>query len=147
MFIIISSISGIALASIALIPIELSHLENTLVFKSFVLPDNISLPIIDVEGLESYIDKLVVCGIRPEAITDLELLSNNSNAEVVEKEVLVDVVEPAGSDTFAILELGEKQVVARLNGNSRVSAGEKVKLTFNLSQIVFFDKKTEERIR
>ena len=109
--------------------------------------DNVSLPVTDVEGLESYIDKLVVCGIRPEAITDLELLSNNSNAEVVEKELLVDVVEPAGSDTFAILELGEKQVVARLNGNSRVSAGEKVKLTFNLSQIVFFDKKTEERIR
>ena len=109
--------------------------------------DNVSLPITDVEGLESYIDKLVVCGIRPEAITDLELLSNNSNAEVVEKELLVDVVEPAGSDTFAILELGEKQVVARLNGNSRVSAGEKVKLTFNLSQTVFFDKKTEERIR
>ena len=109
--------------------------------------DNVSLPVTDVEGLESYIDKLVVCGIRPEAITDLELLSNNSNAEVVEKELLVDVVEPAGSDTFAILELGEKQVVARLNGNSRVSAGEKVKLTFNLSQIVFFDKKTEERIK
>ena len=105
--------------------------------------DNVSLPVTDVEGLESYIDKLVVCGIRPEAITDLELLSNNSNAEVVEKELLVDVVEPAGSDTFAILELGEKQVVARLNGNSRVSAGEKVKLTFNLSQIVFFDKQTE----
>ena len=109
--------------------------------------ENVSLPVSDVKGLESYIDKLVVCGIRPEAITDLELLANDSNTEVVEKELLVDVVEPAGSDTFAILELGEKQVVARLNGNSRVSAGEKVKLIFNLSQTVFFDKTTEGRIR
>ena len=109
--------------------------------------ENISLPVSNVKGLENHTDKLVVCGIRPEAITDLELLSNSSNAEVVKREIVVDVVEPAGSDTFAILELGEKQVVARLNGNSRVSAGKKINLSFNLSQAVFFDRKSEKRIR
>ena len=53
----------------------------------------------------------------------------------------------AGSDTFAVVELGEKQIVARLNGNSKVLGGEKVKLTFDLSQTVFFDSETEDRIR
>ena len=38
--------SGITLTYTTLIPIELNHLESVLVFKSFVLPDNISLPII-----------------------------------------------------------------------------------------------------
>jgi len=66
---------------------------------------------------------------------------------LVEKAVEIDVVEPAGSDTYAIVEFGGKQVVTRLNGNSVVAAGEKVKLTFNLSQAVFFDIDTEERIR
>ena len=65
----------------------------------------------------------------------------------LKNQVEIDVVEPAGSDTYAIVEFGGKQVVTRLNGNSVVAAGEKVKLTFNLSQAVFFDIDTEERIR
>jgi multiple sugar transport system ATP-binding protein len=51
------------------------------------------------------------------------------------------------SDTFAVVELGQKQIIARLNGNSQVSAGDTVKLTFDLSQAVFFDRQSEERIR
>ncbi|ALE01977.1 sugar ABC transporter ATPase [Candidatus Pseudothioglobus singularis PS1] len=109
--------------------------------------DVISLPIDDVKGLENYINKTVVFGIRPESINDLELSGKKTNKKLVEKEVEIDVVEPAGSDTYAIVEFGGKQVVTRLNGNSIVAAGEKVKLTFNLSQAVFFNIDTEERIR
>jgi multiple sugar transport system ATP-binding protein len=46
-----------------------------------------------------------------------------------------------------VVELGQKQIIARLNGNSQVSAGDTVKLTFDLSQAVFFDSQSEERIR
>ena len=109
--------------------------------------DVISLPIDGVKGLENYINKTVIFGIRPESINDLELSGKKSNKKLVEKAVEIDVVEPAGSDTYAIVEFGGKQVVTRLNGNSVVAAGEKVKLTFNLSQAVFFDIDTEERIR
>ena len=109
--------------------------------------DVISLPIDGVKGLENYISKTVIFGIRPESINDLELSGKKSNKKLVEKAVEIDVVEPAGSDTYAIVEFGGKQVVTRLNGNSVVAAGEKVKLTFNLSQAVFFDIDTEERIR
>ena len=107
----------------------------------------ISLPIDGIKDIENYINKTVIFGIRPESINDLELSGKESNKNMVEKEVEIDVVEPAGSDTFAVVEFGGKQVVTRLNGNSIVSVGEKVKLTFNLSQAVFFDEKTEERIR
>ena len=106
--------------------------------------ETICLPIQGINDIEQYVDKTVICGIRPESINDLDPSLNKS---AVEREVVVDVVEPAGSDTFAVVELGEKQIVARLNGNSKVSVGEKVKLTFDLSQTVFFDSETEDRIR
>ena len=106
--------------------------------------ETICLPIHGINDIEQYIDKTVICGIRPESINDLDPSLNKSS---VEREVVVDVVEPAGSDTFAVVELGEKQIVARLNGNSKVLGGEKVKLTFDLSQTVFFDSETEDRIR
>ena len=107
----------------------------------------ISLPIDGIKDIENYINKTVIFGIRPESINDLELSGKESNKNMVEKEVEIDVVEPAGSDTFAVVEFGGKQDVTRLNGNSIVSVGEKVKLTFNLSQAVFFDNESEERIR
>jgi len=106
--------------------------------------ETICLPIQGINDIEQYVDKTVICGIRPESINDLDPSLNKS---AVEREVVVDVVEPAGSDTFAVVELGEKQIVARLNGNSKVLGGEKVKLTFDLSQTVFFDSETEDRIR
>jgi len=107
----------------------------------------ISLPINDINDIEKYINKTVIFGIRPESINDLESSNNESNKNIVEREVEIDIVEPAGSDTYAVVEFGGKPVVARLNGNSKVSVGEKVKLTFNLSQAVFFDTQSEERIR
>ena len=106
--------------------------------------DVVSLPIHGVNGLKDYEEKAVICGIRPESINDLDL---GSKSQSVVREVLIDVVEPAGSDTFAVVELGQKQIIARLNGNSKVSAGDTVKLTFDLSQAVFFDRQSEERIR
>jgi len=109
--------------------------------------DVLSLPVRKIKGLSGYIDDKVICGLRPEAITDINVFNSEANDEIVKRVVQVDIVEPAGSDTFVILQLGKKEVVARLKGDSRVSAGEKVELTFNLSQVVFFDRKTEERIR
>ena len=106
--------------------------------------DTISLPVHGVNGLKNYENKTVICGIRPESINDLDL---GSKAESEVREVIIDVVEPAGSDTFAVVELGQKQIIARLNGNSRVAAGDAVELTFDLSRAVFFDSKSEERIR
>ena len=114
----------------------------------FEMKDNkgnvVSLPTSGIKSLKNYVDKIVILGIRPESINDLDL---GSKKDSVVRKVIIDVVEPAGSDTFAVVELGEKQIISRLNGNSRVSAGEEVDLTFDLSQAVFFDIQSEERIR
>lgn len=59
----------------------------------------------------------------------------------------LEQLEVVGSDTYAVVELEGKPVIAKLNGKFKVSLGEKVKLTFNLFQAVFFDNQSEERIR
>ncbi len=97
-------------------------------------------------GLAAYAGKEVVFGIRPEALTDPDGADRNA-ASVVEGACLIDVVEPAGSDTFAVTRLGGKHVVARLRADARIAAGQTAPLAFNLDKAVFFDPETQARIR
>jgi multiple sugar transport system ATP-binding protein len=87
----------------------------------------------------------VIFGIRPEALTDPDGADRTSSG-VVTSECQIEVVEPAGSDTFAITHLGGKEVVARLRADAKVSPGKKAMLAFNLDKAVFFDPGTEQRI-
>jgi multiple sugar transport system ATP-binding protein len=87
----------------------------------------------------------IVFGIRPEALTDADSADRNA-AEVFEGECLIEVVEPAGSDTFAVTRLGGKEIIARLRADATVKAGHKARLVFNLDKAVFFDKSSGERI-
>ncbi len=66
----------------------------------------------------------MIFGIRPEALTDPDGADRNASS-VVEGDCLIDVVEPAGSDTFAVTRIGGKQVVARLRADARISAGQR----------------------
>ena len=58
----------------------------------------------------------------------------------------IEVVEPAGADTFAVTHLGGKEVVARLRADAKVIAGQLTKLAFNLDKAVFFDPETQLRV-
>jgi multiple sugar transport system ATP-binding protein len=60
---------------------------------------------------------------------------------------MIDVVEPAGSDTFAVVNLGGGEAIARLRADAKIKAGAKTILAFNMSKAVFFDPETTERIR
>ena len=84
----------------------------------------------------------VVFGIRPEAITDPEGADRTSR-NLVEADCLIEVVQPAGADTFAITHLGGKETVARLRADTQITAGQVSRLAFNLDRAVFFDPKTE----
>lgn len=97
------------------------------------------------QGLAQYVGKEVVFGIRPEALTDPDGADRNA-ASIVEGDCLIDVVEPAGSDTFAVTRLGGKHVVARLRADARIRAGQSARLAFNLDKSVFFDSASQTRI-
>jgi multiple sugar transport system ATP-binding protein len=92
--------------------------------------------------LASRVGQKVVFGIRPEAITDPEGADRLSR-NLVEADCLIEVVEPAGADTFAITHLGGKETVARLRADTKTVAGHVSRLAFNLDRAVFFDPKTE----
>ena len=87
----------------------------------------------------------MVFGIRPEALTDPDGADRNARS-VFEGDCLIEVVEPAGSDTFAVTKLGGKEVVARLRADARIQAGQISRLAFNLDKVVFFDPATQTRI-
>ena len=88
----------------------------------------------------------MIFGIRPEAITDPEGADRLSR-HLVEADCMIEVVEPAGADTFAITHLGGKETVARLRADTKTAAGHVSRLAFNLDRAVFFDPKTEMLVR
>jgi multiple sugar transport system ATP-binding protein len=96
-------------------------------------------------ALSAYAGRDVVFGIRPEALTDPDGADRNAKF-VAEGECLIEVVEPAGSDTFAVTRLGGKEIVARLRADARIAPGQTSRLAFNLDKAVFFDPESEKRI-
>ncbi len=101
----------------------------------------VALPVANANGLASYAGRETIVGIRPEAITEAGHGDGGATAEC-----LVDVVEPAGADTYVVTHLGGKEVVARLGADCRLAAGEKTPFAFNMNKAVFFDPQTEARI-
>ncbi len=97
-----------------------------------------------VNGLGSRKDAEVLLGLRPEAITDPE--NREIDALIEDVECDVEVTEPTGPDTLAVVRLGGVEVVSRMRSSSQVKANERAKFAVNMSKAVFFDPKSEQRI-
>ena len=96
-------------------------------------------------SLSAYSGKEIIFGIRPEALTDPDGADRNART-VAEGDCLIEVVEPAGADTFAVTHLGGKEIVARLRADARIAVGQTARLAFNLDKAVFFDPASQLRI-
>ena len=108
--------------------------------------DPILLPVQDTPAMRTYVGKSLIFGIRPEALTDPDG-ADRTATQVVEAECFIEVIEPAGSDTFAVTKLGGKEVIARLRANAQVAPNSRARLAFNMTKAVFFDPDNQERIR
>jgi multiple sugar transport system ATP-binding protein len=96
-------------------------------------------------ALSGYRRDKVIFGVRPEAITDPDGADRLSR-HIVEADCLIEVVEPAGADTYAVTHLGGTETVVRLRADAKVHPGQVARLAFNLDKAVFFDPETERRI-
>ncbi|MCP9229932.1 ABC transporter ATP-binding protein [Mesorhizobium sp. LMG 17147] len=106
----------------------------------------ISLPLANAPaGLSAFHGKPIIFGVRPEALTDPEGAERNAS-NIARADCHIEVIEPAGSDTFAVTNLGGKAVVARLRADANIQPGTVTPLAFNLTKAVFFDPATEKRI-
>ncbi|WGW06002.1 ABC transporter ATP-binding protein [Tropicibacter oceani] len=85
----------------------------------------------------------VILGVRPEDIADATLRGAEAAQEA---ECLIDMVEPAGADTFAVMKLGGKHVTARLHSETTAKPGEAKTLAFDLGKVSYFAPETGLRL-
>jgi multiple sugar transport system ATP-binding protein len=87
----------------------------------------------------------VILGIRPEAITD-PAGADRTSTWIDLVDAPVDVVEPAGSDTFVMTRAAGKEVIARMRADTDVQRGARIPFAFDLAKAVLFDPASQLRI-
>lgn len=102
------------------------------------LPDFMNKP------LESFIDKEIIFGIRPENIYDAQY----SHAIKIGAPIkaLIEVVEPMGSEIYLYLTTGKSLFTVRLDGHIQAEINTDKELIFDISKAHFFDTTTEKTI-
>ena len=94
------------------------------------------------ESIKSLPDN-VVLGLRPEDIGDASL---RKGKKLQISNCHVDVVEPAGADTYVLMTLGGVEVTARLQAETAAQTGANMEFTFNMAKASYFDANTGERL-
>lgn len=87
--------------------------------------------------------KQVVIGLRPEHITEQQ---GDDVSATTKLDLQLEVLEPTGPDTIAMVKVNDQEVACRLSPEFEVSVGQMAPLHFDLSKAVFFDAQTEARI-
>lgn len=100
-------------------------------------------PIVLTDTRNADLPEDVIIGVRPEDIADA---TKRGGGDSQEAECMIEIVEPAGADTFATLHLGGKQVTARLHAETTAKAGMPQKLAFDLGKVSYFSPETGERL-
>ena len=120
--------------------------ENGRVAVRFALADGpvATLALPSPQLVADYSRDDVVLGLRPEAITDGTGADRSPALQLVENRI--DLIEPAGSDTFVISRMGGTDVVARLRADARPQTGAPFQLAIDMAKCVLFDPATQKRI-
>jgi multiple sugar transport system ATP-binding protein len=105
----------------------------------------LQLKVANDSKLSAHAGREVIFGLRPEAITDMSGADRNS-ARVVNADCHVEVVEPAGADTYVVTRLGGREVIGRMRSDMQVAPHSTVPFAFNMDKAVFFDPQSELRI-
>ncbi len=98
------------------------------------------------ENLDKYIGQTVIAGLRPEHIQNGFRDAAVAN-ELQELESKINIQELTGSDVFLYITLNDTDVIARVSPSGAKGDGENITLKVWAKKIIFFDKKTENRIR
>ena len=107
----------------------------------FALP----LPNEKLTALGNHIGKPVYFGIRPEDIHDAHFVPRGVD-EAAKLNANVTVVEPLGSEVFAYVENGGKEMVSRLDPRTGVRVGQPVDLIVDMGKMHIFDRETEKAL-
>ncbi|MBL7976825.1 MAG: sn-glycerol-3-phosphate ABC transporter ATP-binding protein UgpC [Bacteroidetes Order II. Incertae sedis bacterium] len=120
--------------------------QNGLVFRSE--KEALHLPVgrTHETALSGYIGKAVTLGIRPEDIyVQNRILTENETA--LAGEMILEVEEPMGNETFIYAGCVDGTIVARIDPQELPDVGAAIHLVFDLTKQHFFDNATELAIR
>src|SRR5262249_46357231 len=87
----------------------------------------------------------VIFGIRPEAVSDKESVDRGARS-VAMFDASVEIIEPAGSDTYVMTRAAGKELTARMRADTQVRVGENHTFAVNVDKAVLFDPGTSRRI-
>ncbi|MGI6752894.1 MAG: ABC transporter ATP-binding protein [Eubacteriales bacterium] len=96
-------------------------------------------------AIKDYIGREVILGIRPECIHDEPVHISTFKDSVID--AYVDVTELMGAEIYLYLKVGEEtSLISRVSSRSTSRAGDTIKVAFDMSRILLFDKDTERFI-
>ncbi|GAA6182383.1 ABC transporter ATP-binding protein [Shimia sp. NS0008-38b] len=87
-------------------------------------------------------DRPAWLGIRPESV----VTGTDVDAQPFTAEIVVELVEPMGSDTLVYTTLANSPFRFRINGQAKVTSGDTMRIGFDPAQGSLFDKTTEDRL-
>ena len=93
---------------------------------------------------DSYNEKEVVLGIRPENISICKDKSENNSPNVIE--AIIDVIEMIGSESYLYMNFGDLQVTIRINTSDDYQRDQRAFMEFDLNKLHIFDKDTQKNI-
>ncbi len=101
----------------------------------------LDLPNSSASDLKDYPEKRVIVGIRPE-----DLVETGEHVPGRTIEVIVEVIEPIGSETYIDVKAGEIPLIARVGRKTQVKRGQSFVLEPIPERIHLFDVQTEEAL-
>jgi multiple sugar transport system ATP-binding protein len=88
----------------------------------------------------------VVLGIRPEHLSRYNQEVHANKVGVATFTAPVEVVEPTGAETMAVLRIAEREVVGRFSPDEAPKMGEPMKLAVDMTRACLFDPNTQRLI-
>jgi multiple sugar transport system ATP-binding protein len=114
--------------------------------KLFATSEGLSLMIPEAKAglVESYVNKKVTMGLRPEHIADIKSVQEKTPETTFQ--AFVWVVEPLGSEKYVHVRAGESTLVTRLAPDVSLRAGEHAEFAAMMNRAYIFDKDTQKTI-
>ncbi len=106
----------------------------------------IPIPVSHSSRLDNYINRQIVIGIRPE---DIHLTPKliGSPADIVEVELLTEVYEPMGAETFVHFTTGKTAIVCRTTAFDLAQPiNTRLKVYFDPEKMFYFEPETQKRL-
>jgi multiple sugar transport system ATP-binding protein len=100
-------------------------------------------PIVLTDTKNRNLPEDVILGVRPEDIAEP---GARAGTAVQNTECLVDIVEPAGADTYVVMQMGGKHVTARLHAETSAQPGQMQPLAIDLGKVSYFAPETGQRL-